>query len=183
MKRIILFVASLVLSNLVYAQDNSNYTIKDDAVVVEKVIPFNAPMSDAVLAVRDYFVKQLRDSNQTLKLAGDDVIIVKIVTPILASYNMSMWHTRGELTIEVKFKESRMKANITCAEIHNGNGTTDYSYRPIDAAPLNPKHDVTKVNIFKKAAIQTFENLVDYMNTVVAELEKVVTNMKEEEDW
>lgn len=183
MKKLIVLLSVILMPVLVKAQDNQSYTVKDNSVVVEKVIPFEVPMSDAVLAVRDYFVKQLNDSNETLKLAGDDIIIVKIVTPVLATYNMAIWKTRGELTIEVKFKESRMKVNVSCSEILNYNDKANYNYCPVDAAPLNPEHSSWKTNILKKSAIETFDNLVKYMNSIVLDIEKAVANIKVEEDW
>lgn len=183
MKKLIVLLSVILMPVLVKAQDNQSYTVKDNSVVVEKVIPFDVPMSDAVLAVRDYFVKQLKDSNETLKLAGDDIIIVKIVTPVLATHSMGSWKTRGELTIEVKFKDSRMKANVSCSEIRNYSDKGSADYCPVDAAPLNPEHNIWKINVPKKTAIETFDNLVKYMNTIVLDIEKAVANIKVEEDW
>ena len=48
---------------------------------------------------------------------------------------------------------------------------------------MNPKHDAWKLNIFKKYAEETFNNLVLYMALIVEELNASVQNAKEEEDW
>lgn len=174
----------MLLPLFMLAQEDA-YKVKDNAVIVEKVIPFDGAMSDAVLTVRDYFVKQLKDSNETLKLAGEDIIIVKVVTPVLHTYNMGTWATRGELTIEAKFKDSRMKVIVTCDDVLNysQNGKSKQTYNPVDAAPLNPDHDIWKINITKKAATETFEKLVGYMNSVVADVENAMAKAKEDEDW
>lgn len=161
------------------------YTVKDGKVVVEKVIPFSITKADASAAVKSYFLTMLNDSNQTLKNATDDYYVVKIITPELAFHSMKMWYTQGELTIEVRFKEDRMKVSVSCNSIINANiqGANKKYYNPIDASPINPNHDAWKTNIAKKPAEETFNKLVLLMAYHIEELNKVVQKAKDEDNW
>ena len=161
------------------------YSVKEGKIIVEKVIPFTISKSEASAAVKSYFLTMLNDSNQTLKNSSDDYYVVKIVTPELAFHSMKMWYTRGELTIEVRFKEDRMKVSISCANIINTNiqGTNKKNYNPTEASPINPNHDAWKTNIAKKPAEETFNNLILYMVYNIEELNKVVVKAKDENDW
>jgi len=76
--------------------------------------------------------------------------------------------------------------HLSCNKILHSNADSTNPkkyYNPLDAAPLNPKHDAWKLNIFKKYAEETFNNLVLYMALIVEELNASVQNAKEEEDW
>ena len=121
-KKFCLLVSTLMLSAFyVDAQVTEDmYSVKNDAVVVEKVIPFSVSKDMASAAVKSYFLTTLNDSNVTLKNSSDDYYVAKIT-----------W----------------------------------------------------KLNIFKKYAEETFNNLVLYMALIVEELNTSVQNAKEEEDW
>ncbi len=184
MKKIFVFLF-LFFSIIVNAQDNEKYKVVGTTIIVEKVIPFSVSKETAVNRVRDFFVLSLNDSNKTVKLADDDVIIVKCLTPTLATYSMGMWSTNANLTIEVKFKENRMKITTMCSEINNESSKQKYTYRIVDAAPINETHDIWKLNIRKDDAIKTFNNLVNYMNGLIFLLETEADSFVErmEEDW
>lgn len=170
--------------SLVAQVTDDMYSVKDGAVVVEKVIPFSIPQQQASDAVKRYLVTNLKDSNQTLKVADVDYFVAKILTPQLTHHVMGSWYTVGEVTIEVKFKEDRTKVSLQCNNIRNENvqGTNCMSYSPLEASPL-AKHDAMKVNITKKAADDTFNNLVMYMAYIVEEINASVKNAKVEDDW
>mgnify|MGYP000254885430 FL=1 len=70
------------------------YSVKNDAVVVEKVIPFSVSKDMASAAVKSYFLTTLNDSNVTLKNSSDDYYVAKITTPKLIQYSMG-WYTMG----------------------------------------------------------------------------------------
>lgn len=161
------------------------YVIKGNSIVIEKIIPFSVSKEEASAAVKSYFLTTLNDPNITLKNSSDDYYVAKITTPVLASYSMNKWYTVGYLTIDVKFKENRMKVTISCNDILNTN--TDHSiyahYSPVEAAPINSEHDAWKTLILKKQAIETFNHLVSYMSLVVDGINSSVQNAKAEEDW
>lgn len=186
-KKFCLLVSTLMLSAFyVDAQVTEDmYSVKNDAVIVEKVIPFSVSKDMASAAVKSYFLTTLNDSNLTLKNSSDDYYVAKITTPKLIQYSMG-WYTMGYLTIDVRFKDNRMKVSVSCNKILHSNADSSNPkkyYSPLDAAPLNPKHDAWKLNIFKKYAEETFNNLVLYMVSIVEELNVAVQNAKEEEDW
>ncbi len=186
-KRFCLLIATLMSSvfNVEAQVTDEMYSIKNDAVVVEKVIPFDVSKDMASAAVKSYFLTTLNDSNVTLKNSSDDYYVAKITTPKLTRHSMGNWYTQGFLTIDVKFKENRMKVSVSCSDVLNTN--SDFSiqvhYSPVEASPINPKHDAWKLNILKKYADETFNNLVAYMVLIVEELNTAVQNAKEEEDW
>ena len=186
LKHLILGIQLLAMCTLsMSAQETSDlYSIKNGAVVVEKIIAFDVSKEIASAAVKSYFLTTLNDSNETLKNSSDDYYVAKIMTPKLHQYSMG-WFTVGYLTIDVKFKEDRMKVSVSCNDIlnSNSNGSNATHYNPIDAAPINPKHDSWKYNIMKKPAEETFKNLVLYMASIVVELNSSVQNAKAEEDW
>ncbi len=186
-KKLCLLAATMMLSAF-YADAQVTedlYSVKNGAVVVEKVIPFNISKDMASAAVKSYFLTTLNDSNETLKNSSDDYYVAKIVTPQLAHHSLGNWYTQGYLTIDVRFKENRMKVSVSCSDILNTNKDFSHkvNYSPLDAAPLNPKHDAWRTNIMKKPAEETFNNLVLYMALIVEELNASVQNAKEEEDW
>lgn len=183
MKKLVTLLFLTFISSFIFGQTNNSYKLNGSTVVVEKVLPFNVSVSTAVKAVRDYFVLNLNDSNKTLKLSDNDIIVVKIHTPTLATHSMGAWKTWEELTIEARFKESRMKVSVSCPEINNGSTSNTLKYYVTSAAPLNANHNVWEVNLPKKTAIETFENLISYMNSIVNELENVLNNVSKEEDW
>ena len=185
MKKLFMLICLFIGVCVMAATPDDSYTIKDGHVVVEKVIPFSISMQDASSAVNSWFVTHLNDSNQTLKNSSDNYYVAKILTPHLSTYAMGMWHTMGELTIEVRFKEDRMKVSVSCGQIMNENiDKTGRSYYSLfDAAPLADKHDQFKTNIYKKNAEETFKNLILYMNSVVNDIESAVASAKDEDDW
>lgn len=188
MKKILSFLLILLPFSSLSAQDvdlESLYTIKNGQIVVEKVIPFTISMNEASAAVNSWFVTKLNDSNQTLKNSSDDYYVAKILTPELAHHSMGQWYTMGELTIDVRFKEDRMKISVSCGNIINKNtqGTNSRNYSPLDAAPVAEKHDAWKTNIVKKSAEETFKNLVMYMAYIVDQLNTAVQSASVEDDW
>lgn len=185
MKQFSLIFALLIVSLFsVRAQVTEDmYTVKDGAIIVEKVIPFSVSKDDASAAVKSFFLTKLNDSNETMKNSSDDYYVVKILTPELASHSLGNWYTQGELTIDVRFKENRMKATVSCSNIINANRQgTRRNYNPTIAAPLS-KHDAWKTNIVQKAAEETFNNLVMYMALIVEELNTSVQNAEADDDW
>ncbi len=182
---LLISIVSLMSVSLFAATSDEPYSIKDGAVVVEKVIPFSVTLSEASRAVNSWFVIHLNDSNETLKNNSDDYYVAKIRTSILKNHSMGMWHTMGELTIEVRFKEDRMKVAVSCNSIinENINGTNRLLYSPLDAAPLSEKHNATRTGILKKDAEETFNNLIIFMNGVVSDIENTVSSAKEDDDW
>ncbi len=186
-KKFCLLVSTLMLSAFyVDAQVTEDmYSVKNDAVVVEKVIPFSVSKDMASSAVKSYFLTQLNDSNHTMKNSSDDYYVIKIRTPKLAKHSMGMWYTVGELTIDVRFKENRMKVSVSCSNIINSHweNTNQIDYNPVNAAPISQKHDLWGTGIKEKKSIETFNSLILYMVSIVNELDVVVQNAKEEEDW
>lgn len=186
MKKIVItlsvFFFSLVLANAQVSEDM--YTVKDGAVIVEKVVPFTVSKDDASAAVKSFFLKKLKNSNEAMKNSTDDYYVVKIITSELATHSMGFWHTMGELTIDVRFKENRMKVSIACGNIINSNkeGTSRKNYNPTEAAPLS-KHDSWKTGIVQNAAEQTFNKLVLWMTALIEELNTAVQNAEAENDW
>ena len=161
----------------------SPYTIKDGNVVVEKVCPFSIPKADASAAVNSFFVTKLVDSNETLKNASENYYVAKVVTQPIGSHSMGQWTIRGEVTIEVKFKEDRMKVTLSCGNMINKSATNRKDYSPVDASPIAEKHNVMKTGVTKKAADEAFQNLILYMSDVIAEIEQSVKVAKVEDDW
>ena len=186
MKKIALVTIAFILSafSLKAELPEGIYVIKNGQVVVEKVIPFSISKDQASAAVNSFFVTKLNDSNQTLKNSSDDYYVAKILTPQLANLGMGAY-TMGELTIDIRFKEDRMKVSVSCDNIINKNnqGTNITNYSPLDAAPLAEKHNSWKTNLFKKQAEETFKNLVLYMALIVENLNSAVQNAKDEDDW
>ncbi len=186
-KRFCLLIATLMSSvfNVEAQVTDEMYSIKNDAVVVEKIIPFDVSKDMASAAVKSYFLTTLNDSNVTLKNSSDDYYVVKIRTPKLAKHSMGYWYTMGQLTIDVKFKEDRMKVLVSCNNIINSHweNANSINYNPINAAPVIQEHDYWSTNITEKKSIETFNNLVAYMVLIVEELNTAVQNAKEEEDW
>lgn len=187
MKKFALVAITFILSafSLKAELPEGIYVIKNGQVVVEKVIPFSISKDQASAAVNSFFVTKLNDSNQTLKNSSDDYYVAKILTPQLTHHSMGQWYTMGELTIDVRFKEDRMKVSVSCGNIINKNnqGTNSRNYSPLDAAPLAEKHDSWSTNILKKPAEETFENLVLYMAFIIEDLNNAVQNAKDEDDW
>lgn len=169
-----------------FAQTTADlYSIKNGAVVVENVIPFEVSKEIASAAVKSYFLTKLNDSNETLKNSSDDYYVAKIITPQLHRHSLGLWYTVGKLTIEVKFKENKMKCIISCTEIINccTDNSDWYSYNPIEAAPISTKHNAWDTTIRKKDAIKTFDSLISYMYSLITSLNIAVLNAPEEEDW
>jgi hypothetical protein len=190
MKRYFLLVAMIIAVlfssfGSLYSQDRGAnvYEVKGSAVVVEKVVPFDISKSAAAKAVRDYFVLRLYDSNQTLKLSDEDIIIVKIVTPVLTTYSMGAYRTRGNLNIEVKFKESKMKVLIECSEIENYSDVRTSRYSPVNMPPVSSEFNAWTAGITKNAAIVTFDKLIEYMHSVIGDIEGAVSKVSDEDDW
>lgn len=187
MKKIALVTISLILSAFSMKAEipEGLYTIKDGYIVVEKVIPFSITKDQASAAVNSFFVTKLNDSNKSLKNSSENYYVAKIMTPHLAHHSMGAWYTMGELTIDVRLKEDRMKVSVSCGNIINKNsqGTLSRNYSPLDAAPLAEKHDAWRTNIMKKPAEETFENLVLYMASIVEDLHNAVQKAKVEDDW
>ena len=186
-KNFCLLVSTLMLSAFhVDAQVTEDmYSVKNDAVVVEKVIPFSVSKDMASAAVKSYFLTTLNDSNVTLKNSSDDYYVVKIRTPKLAKHSMGMWYTMGELTIDVRFKADRMKVLVSCNNIINSHweNANRIDYNPINAAPISQDHDYWSTNVTEKKSVETFNNLVLYMASIVDEVNIAVQNAKEEENW
>lgn len=185
MKNLVILALVLMSSIISYANPTDDlYVIKGNDVVVEKVIPFEVSMDVASAAVNSYFVTNLNDSNHTLKNSSNDYYVAKIHTPKLAHHSMGQWYTRGELTIEVRFKENRMKVSVSCGSIlQESTAAKTARYCPVQAAPLAEKHNIMETNIPKKAAEETFQNLIVYMAGVVDSIGTAVENSKVEEDW
>lgn len=185
MKNLVILALVLMSSITSYANPTDDlYVIKGNDVVVEKVIPFEVSMDVASAAVNSYFVTNLNDSNHTLKNSSNDYYVAKIHTPKLAHHSMGQWYTRGELTIEVRFKENRMKVSVSCGSIlQESTAAKTARYCPVQAAPLAEKHNIMETNIPKKAAEETFQNLIVYMAGVVDSIGTAVENSKVEEDW
>ena len=181
MKRF-LFILALCLPFLAGAQESPS-TIKDGKVVVERVCPFSIPKADASAAVNSFFVTKLVDSNETLKNASEDYYVAKVVTQTIGSHSMGQWTIRGEVTIEVRFKEDRLKVSLSCGNMINKSATNRKDYSPIEASPIAEKHNVMKTGVTKKAADEAFQNLILYMSDVIAEIEKAVNVAKVEDDW
>lgn len=181
LKRLV-FCIALFMPFMAGAQE-SPYTIKDGNVVVEKVCPFSIPKADASAAVNSFFVTKLVDSNETLKNASENYYVAKVVTQPIGSHSMGQWTIRGEVTIEVKFKEDRMKVTLSCGNMINKSATNRKDYSPVDASPIAEKHNVMKTGVTKKAADEAFQNLILYMSDVIAEIEKSVKVAKVEDDW
>lgn len=185
MKNLVILALVLMSSIISYANPTDDlYVIKGNDVVVEKVIPFEVSMDVASAAVNSYFVTNLNDSNHTLKNSSNDYYVAKIHTPKLAHHSMGQWYTIGELTIEVRFKENRMKVSVSCGSIlQESTAAKTARYCPVQAAPLAEKHNIMETNIPKKAAEETFQNLIVYMAGVVDSIGTAVENSKVEEDW
>ena len=185
MKNLVIIALVLMSSILSYANTTDDlYVIQGNDVVVEKVIPFEVSMDIASAAVNSYFVTNLNDSNHTLKNSSNDYYVAKIHTPKLAHHSMGQWYTRGELTIEVRFKENRMKVSVSCSSIlQESTAAKTARYCPVQAAPLAEKHNIMETNIPKKAAEETFQNLIVYMAGIVDSIGTAVENSKVEEDW
>lgn len=185
MKKLVILALVMMSSILSYANPADDlFVIKGNDVVVEKVIPFDVSMDIASSAVNSYFVTNLNDSNHTLKNSSDNYYVAKIQTPKLAHHSMGQWYTRGELTIEVRFKENRMKVSVSCGSILQESTAAKVArYCPVQAAPLAEKHNIMTTNIPKKAAEDTFQNLIVYMTGIIDNIRTAVANSKVEEDW
>lgn len=185
MKNLVILALVLMSSIISYANPTDDlYVIKGNDVVVEKVIPFEVSMDVASAAVNSYFVTNLNDSNHTLKNSSNDYYVAKIHSPILAYHSMRQWYTRGELTIEVRFKENRMKVSVSCGSIlQESTAAKTARYCPVQAAPLAEQHNIWETNIPKKAAEETFQNLIVYMAGIVDSIGTAVENSKVEENW
>lgn len=185
MKANFLFAIALFMPIMVSGQITDDmYKVKDGAVVVEEVIPFTISKDMASAAVNSYFVTNLNDSNHTLKNSSNDYYVAKIISPILAYHSAGAWYTRANLTIDVRFKEDRMKVSVSCSNIsqESKSGVTA-NYNIVNAAPISDNHDIWEVNIPKKAAIKSFEQAVIYMHVIVAEIKEAVQKAKQDDEW
>lgn len=183
MKKFLSLIAiTLAISLSLFAQERE-YTVRDGAVVVEKVTQFEVTKEDAISALKSFWTSQLVDSNETIKLADDDQLVVKIVTPVLATHSAGFWTTRGNLTIQTRLKDGRMKTTISCNEILNASTTNGYQQSPLDYPPINEDFSTWKYGITKKAALQTIDKLVDYMHDVLSQIDNAVLNAKSEDNW
>ena len=61
--------------------------------------------------------------------------------------------------------------------------TNRIDYNPVNAAPISQEHDYWSTNVTEKKSVETFNNLVLYMASIVDELNVAVQNAKEEENW
>jgi len=181
MKKFIVLIL-LLESCFLYGQ-NDNYEIKNEAVVVEKVINFDVDNKVASDAIYHLLVTKLNDSNETLKAADKEYYAAKILTPTLDTYSMGAWQSAGEVTIEITFREKRFKVKLECRNIRCWSNIAVTNYNPTQAAPISEKHDAFKLNIPKKNAEKTFNNLVSYMNDLMQGFENCVKNISAEEDW
>lgn len=182
MKKFILLIIAVIYCTLpVFSQEN--YEIKDGYIVVENVMPYQVSIKEAKSAVKSYLVDALVDSNTTIKTDEEDIITAKFLTPTLSLYSMGLWRTKATVIAEVKFREGRMKTTLKCdGRIDNQSDKNRIDYSVFEAAPL-VKHNIWKVNITEKAAIETFSNLINLMNSTLQGIEASIDNYTEEDDW
>lgn len=157
-------VAVIMASVSCFAQ---NYKIENGNVVVQRIDSIKVSPSEASVLLQGFFANIMKDVNTTGKLANNNQVVLKYLEKNLCIHTTGQWHVDAMVSIDVQIKNGRMRTTLyTYEAINESTKLSHANYYFTDAYPLNPKHNVWKLGIEKKAAEKAFNELVYRMNNM-----------------
>lgn len=194
MRKYLILAICLIASTIAHAQlDTTLFTIKNDKIVIEKVLPYTITQEQAQRQISDYLnYTMFRDNEDKFGFEREDYrfydlnhYYCKMLTGALAYHTMDTWSVRAELTIDIRIKEGRAKVVITCERLINQGFTTRtkvYIYSPLEAAPFVKKHPAWRINLVEKASLKAADNLQLVMKIIFLQVKTSLFEQKNEDD-
>lgn len=180
-KFIALMIAIIAASITCFAQD---YKVENGNVIVQRIDSIKVSPSEASVLLQGFFANNMNDVNTTGKLANDNQIVVKYLESNLCFHTNGQWHVDAMISINVQIKNGRMRTTLSTYEAINESVTyRHFNYYFKDAYPLNPKHNVWKLGIEKKAAEKAFNELVFRMNDMAQRIVDAVNVTPVLDEW
>lgn len=183
-----LFPLFFIISIACFSQEEGEYRIDGNNIVVSKIIDgINVSSDEIYVRAKSYFSRAYVNSNAVIQTDDREsgIIIGKGLYTGLASYNLGTWKFKSYHILRVDMKDG--KARIICSAstiMPYVKSTDDHEYNIVDYYPITNKRYTWATKGSQKRAL---ENLVKEMYLSLSGLEKAIREggilTIEQEEW
>ena len=179
MKKVLFVITFIAISIVSYAQDTSNYSVKDNSIVISKVIQTGKTINETYAVILPYMAKFYTNSNATNRVDLKDHLIYKgIFSSLACEFGRCI---NGEHTIDIQIREGRTKVTISSTTAQAAYNKDVY-YNWVDYPPFQ-KYSM-KSYFLKKTVLSAFDMLVKEMNSTMQIIENTLTKpVSTEDEW